>query len=48
MNAIIKSKSTRLLSAFLAVLMVIAMLPVTAFAWSVEEGTKCISANGDL
>lgn len=48
MNAIIKSKSTRLLSAFLAVLMVVAMLPVTAFAWTAEEGTKCTSTYGDL
>lgn len=48
MNAIFKSKSTRLLSAFLAVLMVVAMLPVTAFAWTAEEGTKCTSTYGDL
>lgn len=47
MNAIFKSKSTRLLSAFLAVLMVIAMLPTSAFAWSVDEGTKCTSTYGD-
>lgn len=48
MNVIIKSKSTRLLSAFLAILMVAAMLPVTAFAWTAEEGTKCTSTYGDL
>lgn len=36
------------LSAFLAVLMVVAMLPVTAFAWTAEEGTKCTSTYGDL
>ena len=48
MNAIFKSKSTRLLSAFLGVLMVVAMLPVTAFAWTAEEGTKCTSTYGDL
>ena len=48
MNAIIKSKSTRLLSALLAVLMIVAMLPTTAFAWSAEEGTKCTSTYGDL
>lgn len=48
MNVIFKSKSTRLLSAFLAVLMVVAMLPVTAFAWTAEEGTKCTSTYGDL
>ena len=47
MNAILKSKSTRLLSALLAVLMIVAMLPTTAFAWSVEEGTKCTSTYGD-
>ena len=47
-DAIFKSKSTRLLSAFLAVLMVVAMLPVTAFAWTAEEGTKCTSTYGDL
>ena len=47
MNAIFKSKSTRLLSALLAVLMIVAMLPTTAFAWSVEEGTKCTSTYGD-
>ena len=43
MYSILKSKSTRLLSALLAVLMIVAMLPTTAFAWSVEEGTKCTS-----
>lgn len=48
MNVIIKSKSTRLLSAFLAILMVTAMLPVTVFAWTAEEGTKCTSTYGDL
>ena len=48
MKVIFKSKSTRLLSAFLAVLMVVAMLPVTAFAWTAEEGTKCTSTYGDL
>lgn len=47
MNGIIKSKSTKLLSALLAVLMIVAMLPTTAFAWSVEEGTKCTSTYGD-
>lgn len=47
MNAILKSKSTRLLSALLAVLMIVAMLPTSAFAWSVEEGTKCTSTYGD-
>ena len=47
MNAILKSKSTKLLSALLAVLMIVAMLPTTAFAWSVEEGTKCTSTYGD-
>ena len=40
MNAILKSKSTRLLSALLAVLMIVAMLPTSAFAWSAEEGTN--------
>ena len=48
MNVFFKSKSTRLLSALLAVLMVVAMLPTTAFAWSAEEGTKCTSTYGDL
>ena len=48
MNAILKSKSMRLLSALLAVLMIVAMLPTTAFAWSAEEGTKCTSTYGDL
>ena len=47
MYSILKSKSTRLLSALLAVLMIVAMLPTTAFAWSVEEGTKCTSTYGD-
>ena len=47
MNSIFKSKSTRLVSALLAVLMIVAMLPTTAFAWSVEEGTKCTSTYGD-
>ena len=47
MKAIFKSKSTRVLSAFLAVLMILAMLPSTVFAWSVEEGTKCTSTYGD-
>ena len=47
MKAIFKSKSTRVLSAFLAVLMIVAMLPTSAFAWSVEEGTKCTSTYGD-
>ena len=47
MNAILKSKSTRLLSALLAVLMIVAMLPTSAFAWSAEEGTKCTSTYGD-
>ena len=47
MKAIFKSKSTRLLSALLAVLMILAMLPSTVFAWSVEEGTKCTSTYGD-
>ena len=47
MNGITKSKSTKLLSALLAVLMIVAMLPTTAFAWSVEEGTKCTSTYGD-
>lgn len=46
MNGITKSKSTKLLSALLAVLMIVAMLPTTAFAWSVEEGTKCTSTYG--
>ena len=48
MNGITKPKSTKLLSALLAVLMIVAMLPTTAFAWSVEEGTKCTSTYGDL
>ena len=48
MNVFFKSKNTRLLSALLAVLMVVAMLPTTAFAWSAEEGTKCTSTYGDL
>ena len=47
MKSIIKSKSTRMLSALLAVLMVLAMLPTTAFAWAGEEGTKCTSTYGD-
>ena len=47
MNAILKSKSTRLLSALLAVLMIVAMLPTSAFAWSAEEGTQCTSTYGD-
>lgn len=47
MNAILKSKSMRLLSALLAVLMIVAMLPTSAFAWSAEEGTKCTSTYGD-
>ena len=47
MNGITKSKSTKLLSALLTVLMIVAMLPTTAFAWSVEEGTKCTSTYGD-
>ena len=47
MNGITKSKSTKPLSALLAVLMIVAMLPTTAFAWSVEEGTKCTSTYGD-
>ena len=47
MNSIFRSKSTRLLSALLVVLMIVAMLPTTAFAWSVEEGTKCTSTYGD-
>ena len=47
MNGITKSKCTKLLSALLAVLMIVAMLPTTAFAWSVEEGTKCTSTYGD-
>ena len=47
MKAIFKSKSTRVLSVFLAVLMILAMLPSTVFAWSVEEGTKCTSTYGD-
>ena len=47
MNGITKSKSTKLLSALLAVLMIVAMLPTTVFAWSVEEGTKCTSTYGD-
>ena len=47
MNGITISKSTKLLSALLAVLMIVAMLPTTAFAWSVEEGTKCTSTYGD-
>lgn len=47
MKAIFKSKSTRVLSAFLVVLMIVAMLPTSAFAWSVEEGTKCTSTYGD-
>ncbi|MBR0127802.1 MAG: Cys-Gln thioester bond-forming surface protein, partial [Firmicutes bacterium] len=47
MNAIFKSKSTRLLSALLSVLMIFAILPTTAFAWSAEEGTQCTSAYGD-
>ena len=48
MDVIFKSKSTRLLSAFLAVLMIVAMLPVSAFAWTAEEGTQCTSTYGDL
>ena len=47
MNGITKFKSTKLLSALLTVLMIVAMLPTTAFAWSVEEGTKCTSTYGD-
>jgi len=47
MNSIFKSKSMRLVSALLAVLMILAMLPSTVFAWSVEEGTKCTSTYGD-
>lgn len=47
MNGITKFKSTKLLSALLTVLMIVAILPTTAFAWSVEEGTKCTSTYGD-
>ena len=47
MNSIFKSKSMRLVSALLAVPMILAMLPSTVFAWSVEEGTKCTSTYGD-
>ena len=47
MNSIFKSKSMRLVSALLAVLMIVAMLPASVFAWSVEEGTKCTSTYGD-
>ena len=47
MNGITKFKSTKLLSALLTVLMIVAMLPTTAFAWSVGEGTKCTSTYGD-
>ena len=47
MNGITKFKSTKLLSALLTVLMIVAMLPTTAFAWSVEEGTTCTSTYGD-
>jgi len=47
MNAIFRAKSIKLLSALLAVLMIIAMLPVTAFAWTPAEGTDCTAAFGD-
>lgn len=48
MNAFCKRKSMRWLSAFLAIVMLIAMLPTAAFAWSAEEGTRCTSTFGDL
>ena len=48
MNEIIKSKCTRMLSALLAVLIIITMLPASAFAWSAEEGTNCTSVTGEL
>ena len=47
MNNSFKSKSRRLLSAIMSVLMIFAILPTTAFAWSAEEGTQCTSAYGD-
>ena len=45
MNGITKSKSTKLLSALLAVLMIVAMLPTTAFASTVPIlKNRCTSA----
>ena len=40
-------KSRRILSAALCLLMMITALPMSAFAWTSEEGKSCTSSFGD-
>lgn len=47
MKNIIKHKGKRVLSAFLCMLMVLAALPMSAFAWTGAEGVSCTSSFGD-
>ena len=47
MKNIIKHKGKRILSAFLCMLMVLAALPMSAFAWTGAEGVSCTSSFGD-
>ncbi len=48
MKNIIKHKGKRVLSAFLCMLMVLAALPMSAFAWTGAEGVSCTSSFGDF
>ena len=47
MKNIFKKNGRRILSAALCLLMVMAALPMSAFAWTSEEGVNCTSSFGD-
>lgn len=47
MKTIFKKNGKRILSAALCLLMVLAALPMSAFAWTGEEGENCTSSFGE-
>lgn len=47
MKRFFQNKGKRVLSAFLCALMAISALPMSAFAWTSEEGKSCASSFGD-
>lgn len=47
MKTLIKSKGKRILAAALCMLMIISAMPMSAFAWTSEEGKNCTSSFGD-
>ena len=47
MKSIFKKNGRRILSAMLCLLMAVTALPMSAFAWTSEEGKSCTSSFGD-